>query len=42
MNSIAYINPEHIIEPVIEYFYQIGELTLAENKNLDFQTFKIL
>ena len=40
MNSITYINPELIIEPVIAYFYQIGELTLAENKNLDFQTFK--
>ena len=42
MNSITYINPELIIEPVIAYFYQIGELTnyICENQNINFPTFK--
>ena len=41
-NSYVKINPELLIDPVIAFFYQIGELTnyLTENKNLDFQTFK--
>ena len=42
MNSKTYINPELIIEPVIAYFYQIGELTnyICENKNINFPAFK--
>ena len=36
------INPEHIIDPIIAYFFQFNEITstLSENKNLDLPTFK--